>query len=173
MKNKNLEGLLQIVKNLPQEPGVYQYFDSEETIIYVGKAKNLKKRVSSYFTSSAQHTKKVKALVAKIVDIKVIIVDTELDALLLENNLIKKYQPHYNILLKDDKDFAWICIKKEPFPRLFSTRFVVKDGSQYFGPYANYKVIANMLNLIRDLYPRRTCDLLLTPKNIEAKKFKA
>src|SRR5262245_59032508 len=122
------------LKTLPNSPGIYQYFDKNETIIYVGKAKDLKKRVSSYFVK-AHDNAKTRVLVSKIADIKYMVVDTELDALLLENNLIKKYQPGYNILLKDDKTYPWICIKNEEFPRVFSTRRVVKDGSKYYGPY--------------------------------------
>ena len=137
------------LKTLPNQPGVYQYFDAEGTIIYVGKAKNLKKRVSSYFTKTHDNGK-TRVLVKKIATIKHIVVDTETDALLLENNLIKKYQPRYNVMLKDDKSYPWICIKNERFPRVFSTRRVVKDGSEYFGPYTSMKTVSTLLDLILD-----------------------
>ncbi|MDP1745779.1 MAG: excinuclease ABC subunit UvrC [Bacteroidota bacterium] len=160
-----------ILRTLPDNPGVYQYYDVEGKIIYVGKAKNLKKRVLSYFKD--QHDSgKTMVLVKKIVDIKYIIVDTEIDALLLENNLIKKYQPRYNVLLKDDKTYPWICIKKEPFPRVFTTRIVVKDGSTYFGPYASGRVMHMVLDLIKQLYKLRNCNLKLDDKSIAANKFK-
>lgn len=160
-----------ILRTLPDNPGVYQYYDAEGKIIYVGKAKNLKKRVLSYFKD--QHDSgKTMVLVKKIVDIKYIIVDTEIDALLLENNLIKKYQPRYNVLLKDDKTYPWICIKKEPFPRVFTTRIVVKDGSTYFGPYASGRVMHMVLDLIKQLYKLRNCNLKLDDKSIAANKFK-
>jgi len=161
-----------IVKDLPDKPGVYQYYDKEGKLLYVGKAKNLKKRVSSYFTRDGSLTGKVKILVQKIEDIRFIVVDTELDALLLENNLIKKYQPRYNVMLKDDKTYPWICIKNEPFPRIFPTRSLVKDGSEYFGPYASGKMMHTVLDLIRQLYPLRTCSLNLSETNIRQKKFK-
>ncbi len=157
---------------LPGKPGIYQYFDKDGKIIYIGKAKNLKKRVSSYFNKEASTSGKLRILVQKIADIKHMVVDTELDALLLENNLIKKYQPRYNVLLKDDKTFPWICIKNEPFPRIFSTRNVYKDGSTYFGPYASVKMMNTLLEMIRQLYPLRNCNYKLTPENIAAKKFK-
>ena len=160
-----------ILQSLPGKPGVYQYFDKQEKILYVGKAKDLKKRVSSYFTKT-HDSAKVRVMVGKIEDIRVIEVETELDALLLENNLIKEHQPRYNILLRDDKTYPWLCIKKEPFPRIFSTRNRVQDGSEYFGPYASGKVLKNMLDLIRHLYPIRTCSLNLSKANIEAGKFK-
>ena len=128
------------LKTLPNLPGVYQYYDANDTIIYVGKAKNLKKRVSSYFTKNHDYGK-TRVLVKKIAKIKHIVVDTETDALLLENNLIKKYQPRYNVMLKDDKSYPWICIKKERFPRVFQTRRLIKDGSDYFGPYTNIKTV--------------------------------
>lgn len=161
-----------IVKDLPDKPGVYQYYDKDGKLLYVGKAKNLKKRVSSYFTRDGSLTGKVKILVQKIADIRFIVVDTELDALLLENNLIKKYQPRYNVMLKDDKTYPWICIKNEPFPRLLSTRNYVKDGSDYFGPYASGKMMHTLLDLIRQLYPLRTCSLNLSETNIRQKKYK-
>jgi len=159
------------LKSLPTSPGVYQYFDITGTIIYVGKAKNLKSRVSSYFNKNQENGKTI-MLVKRIVDIQYIVVDTENDALLLENNLIKKYQPKYNIQLKDDKTYPWICIKKEPFPRIFSTRRLVRDGSQYFGPYTNVKVLNTLLILLKELFPIRNCSFDLSPKNIEQKKFK-
>jgi excinuclease ABC subunit C len=161
-----------ILRTLPDNPGVYQYFDAEGKIIYVGKAKNLKKRVSSYFNKDQHDNGKTQVLVRKIEDIKYIIVDTELDALLLENNLIKKYQPRYNVLLKDDKTYPWICIKNERFPRVFTTRNIVKDGSTYFGPYANGKVMHTVLDLIKQLYTLRNCNLNLSNENIKAGKFK-
>ncbi|MCD6180279.1 MAG: excinuclease ABC subunit C [Bacteroidales bacterium] len=160
------------IRSLPQSPGVYQYFDTEDKIIYVGKAKNLKKRVASYFNKEKSASGKLRVLVSKIVRIEFMVVDTELDALLLENNLIKKYQPRYNILLKDDKTFPWICIKNEPFPRIFSTRNIIKDGSEYFGPYASVKMMNTVLYLVHQLYPIRSCKLQLTKQNIAAKKFK-
>lgn len=160
-----------ILKVLPNKPGIYQYFDKNEKIIYVGKAKNLKKRVSSYFTKTHDNAK-THVLVKKIVDIKTIITETEFDALLLENNLIKEYQPRYNINLKDDKTYPWICIKKERFPRIFSTRNPIKDGSEYFGPYASVKVMKTVLDLIRQLYHIRTCKLNLSADNINAGKYR-
>ena len=161
-----------IVNHLPQKPGVYQFLNDQGKIIYVGKAKNLKKRVSSYFAKINSISGKVQMLVRKIADIKYIVVETEQDALLLENNLIKKYQPHYNVALKDDKTFPWICIRNELFPRVFPTRNIVRDGSQYFGPYANVRLMNILLDLIRQLYPLRNCSLNLTEKNISAGKFK-
>ena len=159
------------VKTLPNEPGVYQYFDKNEVIIYIGKAKNLKKRVSSYF-SKTHDNGKTKVLVTKIVSIKHIVVATETDALLLENNLIKKHKPRYNILLKDDKTYPWICIKKERFPRVFMTRRVIKDGSEYFGPYTSIKTVRILLDLIKELYPLRTCTYDLSHQNINEGKYK-
>ena len=161
-----------IIRTLPDNPGVYQYFDVDGKIIYVGKAKNLKKRVSSYFNKDQYENGKTQVLVKKISDIKFIIVDTEIDALLLENNLIKKYQPRYNVLLKDDKTYPWICIKNERFPRVFSTRIVVKDGSSYFGPYASVRVMNMVLDLIKQLYKLRNCNLKLEDSAIKANKFK-
>lgn len=154
-----------LVSNLPSQPGVYQYFDNSGTIIYVGKAKNLKKRVSSYF-NKRQDNAKTRILVRKIVDIKHIIVDTETDALLLENSLIKKYQPRYNILLKDDKTYPWIYIKNERFPRVAYTRKMVKDGSLYFGPYTSVFMVKTLLAMIKKLFPLRTCNHQLSQKNI-------
>ncbi|MBE7692175.1 excinuclease ABC subunit UvrC [Tenacibaculum finnmarkense] len=159
------------LKTLPTSPGVYQYFDNDEVIIYVGKAKNLKKRVSSYFTKTHENGK-TRILVKKIARIEHIVVSTETDALLLENNLIKKYKPRYNILLKDDKSYPWLCIKKERFPRVFSTRRVVKDGSEYFGPYTNIKMVQSLLSLIKELYPLRTCTYDLSEQKIASYKYK-
>ncbi|MBC7861882.1 MAG: excinuclease ABC subunit UvrC [Bacteroidia bacterium] len=161
------------LRSLPEEPGVYQYYDDEGRILYVGKAKNLKKRVTSYFTKDHYESSRIRLLVKKISDIKTIIVKNEMDALLLENNLIKELLPRYNVLLKDDKTYPWICIKKENFPRIFPTRNVIKDGSEYFGPYASIKSMYAMLDIIRQLFPIRTCNLALTQKNIEAKKFRS
>ncbi|WP_298221480.1 excinuclease ABC subunit UvrC [Flavobacterium sp.] len=168
MQNPSLE--LQI-QSLPDGPGVYQYYDKEDKILYVGKAKNLKKRVSSYF-NKVHDTAKTNVLVKKIVNIKHIVVPTESDALLLENNLIKKLQPRYNVLLRDDKTYPWLCIKKEPFPRVFSTRRMIKDGSEYFGPYTSFKTVWTILDLIKELYPLRTCNYDLNEKNIANHKFK-
>jgi len=170
MSQKSDELILKI-KSLPASPGVYQYFDATGTIIYVGKAKNLKNRVSSYFNKNQDNGKTI-LLVKRIVDLHYIVVETENDALLLENNLIKKYQPKYNIQLKDDKTYPWICIKKEPFPRVFSTRRVVKDGSLYFGPYTNVKVLNTLLTLLKELFPIRNCSFDLSPKNIAQRKFR-
>jgi excinuclease ABC subunit C len=166
-----LEKLSIIVRSLPDKPGVYRFFNQENTIIYVGKAKSLKKRVASYFNKESSRPGKVRVLVSHIHDIKTTVVDTETDALLLENNLIKKYQPRYNIQLKDDKTFPWICIKNEPFPRVFPTRNPVKDGSEYFGPFANVKMMNTLLDLMRQLYPLRTCKYNLSKQNIVAGKF--
>ncbi len=165
------EKLAAIVKRLPSKPGVYQYFDENEKIIYVGKAKSLKSRVSSYFNKDQQHGAKISLLVRRIANIEVVVVESEIDALLLENNLIKKYQPRYNVLMKDDKTYPWICLKNEPFPRVFSTRHIIRDGSQYFGPYASGKMMHTVLDLIRQLFPLRTCKLNLSETNIKAGKF--
>jgi excinuclease ABC subunit C len=159
------------LKTLPDSPGVYQYYDKNEDVIYVGKAKNLKKRVTSYFTKNHENAK-TRILVKQIVDIKHIVVDTETDALLLENNLIKKYKPKYNILLKDDKTYPWICIKKERFPRVFMTRRYIKDGSEYFGPYTNIKTVRVLLDLIKELYSIRTCSYDLSQQKINEGKYK-
>lgn len=159
------------LKTLPDLPGVYQYFDKDGKILYVGKAKNLKKRVSSYFNKHHDYGK-TRVLVKKITNIKHIVVDTETDALLLENNLIKKYQPRYNVMLKDDKSYPWICVKKERFPRVFSTRRVIRDGSEYFGPYTSMKTVSTLLELIRGLFLLRTCNYDLSQDKIEADKYK-
>lgn len=161
----------EIVLSLPESPGVYQYFNSKSEIIYVGKAVNLKRRVSSYF-NKFQESVKVRVLVKQITDIKYIVVPTEQDALLLENSLIKKHQPRYNILLKDDKTYPWICVKNEPFPRIFKTRNVVKDGSSYYGPYTYHPAMKTVLELVHNLYQLRTCKLNLTKEGIEQGRFK-
>ncbi|MEL1247058.1 excinuclease ABC subunit UvrC [Flavobacterium helocola] len=159
------------IQTLPDNPGVYQYYDKDGKILYVGKAKNLKKRVQSYFTKNHDNYK-TSVLVKKIVAIKHIVVPTETDALLLENNLIKKLQPRYNVLLRDDKTYPWICIKNERFPRIFSTRKMIKDGSEYFGPYTSFKTVHTILDLIKELYPLRTCNYDLSKANIDSGKFK-
>ncbi|WP_369998557.1 excinuclease ABC subunit UvrC [Winogradskyella sp.] len=159
------------IKTLPNQPGVYQYFDMDDKLIYVGKAKNIKKRVSSYFTKQHDYGK-TRVLVKKIASIKHIVVETENDALLLENNLIKKYQPKYNVMLKDDKSYPWICIKNERFPRIFPTRRVIKDGSEYFGPYTSMKTVKTLLGLIKGLYQLRTCNYDLAEEKIQAGKYK-
>lgn len=159
-----------IVSNLPDSPGIYQYLNAEGTIIYVGKAKNLKRRVSSYF--NREHPSgKTRLLVSKIADIRYIVVNTEEDALLLENNLIKKYKPRYNVLLKDDKSYPSICVSNEYFPRIFKTRNIVRNGSSYYGPYSHIPSMNALLELIKKLYPIRTCRHALTPENIRAGKF--
>ncbi len=163
--------LRSIVMNLPETPGIYQYLDSEGTIIYVGKAKNLKRRVYSYFAKEHE-SRKTRVLVTRIADIRYIVVNTEEDALLLENSLIKKYRPRYNVLLKDDKSYPSICVSNEYFPRVFKTRKLIRDGSTYFGPYSHVPSMMAMLELIKRLYPLRTCNLALTPENIAAGKFK-
>lgn len=158
------------LKTLPNAPGVYQYFDGDGTILYVGKAKNLKKRVASYFTKTHENGK-TRVLVKKIVNIKHIVVETETDALLLENNLIKKHQPRYNVMLKDDKSYPWICIKNERFSRVFSTRRIIKDGSEYFGPYTSMKTVLTLLDLIKGLYQLRNCNYDLSEEKIQAGKY--
>lgn len=169
---KNQDHIKSILQTLPDKPGIYQYFDEKGSIIYIGKAKNLKKRVSSYFNKDTFEQGKTGVLVRKIADIRFMIVDTEMDALLLENNLIKKYQPRYNVMLKDDKTYPWICIKNEAFPRIFPTRHVLKDGSQYFGPYASVRMMNTLLELIRQLYQIRNCKLNLTESKIKTEKYK-
>ncbi|MBN2519919.1 MAG: excinuclease ABC subunit UvrC [Bacteroidales bacterium] len=159
------------IASLPNLPGVYQYYDSSGKVIYVGKAKYLKKRVSSYFNRIPENGK-TRVLIKNICDLQHIVVDTEEDALLLENNLIKKYQPRYNVLLKDDKSFPWIVIKNEPYPRVMQTRHLIRDGSFYFGPYTSGYMVKTLLELFRQLYPLRTCKHSLTLKNIQARKFK-
>lgn len=159
------------LKNLPEKSGVYRYYNAEGAIIYVGKAKNLKRRVSSYFNKE-QESPKTRVLVSKIHDIRFTVTDSEYDALLLENNLIKKYQPRYNILLKDDKTYPWICIKNERFPRIFPTRKRISDGSQYFGPYSSVKTMNLLLDILHNLFPFRSCKLQLSPENIAKDKFR-
>tara|TARA_R110000765_G_scaffold371883_1_gene462197 strand:+ start:583 stop:2379 length:1797 start_codon:yes stop_codon:yes gene_type:complete len=159
------------LKTLPNSPGVYQYYDKTGRLLYVGKAKNLKKRVSSYFNKK-HDSARTHVLVKKIVEIKHIVVNSETDALLLENNLIKKYQPRYNVMLKDDKSYPWICIKKERFPRVFPTRRLIKDGSEYYGPYTSMKTVHTLLDLIKGLYPLRTCNYDLSEEKIDAGKYK-
>jgi excinuclease ABC subunit C len=164
------ENIQTIIRALPESPGVYQYYDIDKKLLYVGKAKNLKKRVFSYF-SKEHDSNRLRIMVGKIRDVQYIVVKTELDALLLENNLIKKHQPRYNINLRDDKTYPWICIKNEAFPSMFATRNVIKDGSEYFGPYASVQVMRTMMDLIRQLYPLRTCRLVLSEENINKNKF--
>ena len=159
------------LKTLPSEPGVYRYYDKKGEILYVGKAKNLKNRVLSYFSKS-QIGYKTRMMVSKIVRLETTVVNSEYDALLLENNLIKEYQPFYNILLKDDKSYPWICIKKEPFPRIFLTRNVIKDGSEYYGPYAKVKQAKTLIEVIKNIYKLRTCSLNLAPEKIKEGKYK-
>ncbi len=171
--NKNRkEKFKSILSVLPDSPGVYQFFNSSDEIIYVGKAKNLKKRVSSYFTKDHYENNKLKVLISKIDRIEYIVVQTESDAFLLENNLIKKHHPRYNVMLKDDKTYPWICVKNEQFPRVFYTRNVINDGSSYFGPYTSVHMVKLMLDLIRRLYPLRNCKLNLSKENVEKKKYK-
>ncbi|TSE08026.1 excinuclease ABC subunit UvrC [Aquimarina algiphila] len=159
------------IKILPTGPGVYQYYDKDDKLLYVGKAKNLKKRVSSYFNKNHDNYK-TKVLVKKIHSIRHIVVETETDALLLENNLIKKHQPRFNVMLKDDKTYPWICIKKERFPRIFPTRNLIKDGSEYYGPYTNFKTVNTLLDLIKGLYQLRTCNYDLSQEKINNGKYK-
>lgn len=171
INTKEISPLKQIVLSLPESPGIYQYLNEKEEIIYVGKAKNLKRRVSSYFNKEQQSVK-TKVLVKQIHDIKYIVVENEQDALLLENSLIKKFQPRYNILLKDGKTYPWICIKNEFFPRVFKTRNLVKDGSKYYGPYTYGPAIKTILELIEQIFPLRTCKLDLTSESIHRKNYK-
>lgn len=160
------------LSKIPHKPGVYQFINADGEIIYVGKAKDLRKRVASYFNRNTYDSAKLRVLIAKTEDVKHIVVNTESDALLLENNLIKRYKPKYNILLKDDKTYPWICIKNEPFPRVFTTRRLVEDGSKYFGPYTSGLLLKTILDLVRSIYPLRTCSLPLTNDNISKGKFK-
>ena len=164
--------LKQTIRSLPETPGIYKYFDAEGNLMYIGKAKNLKKRVTSYFTKTHHENKKTAVLVSKIFDLQYTLVDTEIDALLLENSLIKKFQPKFNINLKDDKTYPFICIKKERFPRIFYTRQHINDGSEYFGPYANGTMMHTVFEVIKVLFPLRTCNLNLSEENIKAQKFK-
>jgi excinuclease ABC subunit C len=168
----NINGeLLEKIKTLPDNPGIYKYLDKSGKVIYVGKAKNIKKRVNSYFVKN-HSTFKLHLLVKKIANVEYIVVDTESDALLLENVLIKKLQPKYNVMLKDDKTYPWLCIKNERFPRVFYTRRKINDGSEYFGPFTSLYMIKTLLNLVRQLYPIRTCNLVLSETNIDLGKFK-
>jgi excinuclease ABC subunit C len=171
MEEINNPHLKQLILSLPETPGVYQYFNQKNEIIYVGKAKNLKRRVASYF-NKIHDSVKTHILVKQIVDIKYIVVASEQDALLLENSLIKKHQPRYNILLKDDKTYPSICLKNEHFPRIFKTRNIIKDGSKYFGPYTYFPAMKTVLELVHNIYQLRTCNLNLTPETIRQKKFK-
>jgi excinuclease ABC subunit C len=166
------EKFKEVFDMLPDQPGIYKYFDKNGKIIYIGKAKNLKNRVSSYFNKQQHENAKTAVLVKQIQAIDFTVVDTEIDALLLENSLIKEFQPRYNIALKDDKTYPYICVTKERFPRVLSTRRLVRDGSSYYGPYPNVKVLYIVLDLIKQLFPLRTCTLNLSEKNIEAGKFK-
>ena len=159
-----------ILSTIPNKPGVYRYFDKDGTLIYVGKAKNLKRRVSSYFNK--EQTGKTRVLVSRIADIKFIVVESESEALLLENNLIKQYKPRYNIMLKDDKTYPWICIKKEPYPRVFLTRRKLNDGSDYFGPYPSVRTAHVLLDLLRQVYPIRSCKTTLVPQQVEKGKYR-
>ena len=169
---KNVDILQHKIKNSPNKPGVYQFFDKDNNIIYVGKAKNLKKRISSYFNKENTASGRLALLIRKISEIKYIVVDSEVDALLLENNLIKKHQPRYNVMLKDDKSYPWICLKNESFPRVFLCRNPEKDRSEYFGPYTSVRMIKTLLGLIKQLYPLRNCRHNLSKENIKKKKFK-
>lgn len=166
------ESLSEQVAALPHKPGVYRFYDKTDTIIYVGKAKDLRKRVSSYFNRDRYESGKTAMLVRKIVSVKHIVVSNEYEALLLENSMIKEHQPKYNIQLRDDKTYPWICIKKERFPRIFPTRNVIKDGSEYFGPYANVKKMKGVLEIVQKIHKVRTCNLALTDQNIQNGKFK-
>ncbi|MCB0428923.1 MAG: excinuclease ABC subunit C [Flavobacteriales bacterium] len=170
MKEKSHK-LAEIVSELPHKPGIYQFMDDQGKIIYIGKARDIRKRVQSYFTKHFDN-RKTAVLVSRIADIHYMVVETEFDAFLLENSLIKKYQPRYNIKLRDDKSFPWICIRNERFPRIYGMRNPVQDGSEYFGPYANVKVMNTLLELVTKLYPIRNCTLALTEENIEKKKFR-
>ena len=166
-----LEKIKKEIRSFPDKPGVYQYYNAKEEIIYVGKAKNLKKRVSSYF-NKIHDSGKTNVLVKNIASIRYIVVDTEEDALLLENNLIKRYQPRYNVLLKDGKTYPSICITNEPFPRVFKTRNIIRNGSQYFGPYSSNYAINTLIEFIHQIFPIRTCKLFLSKENIQNGKFK-
>ncbi len=161
-----------IIASLPDSPGIYKYFDKDGTLIYIGKAKSLKKRVSSYFNKNQHENRKTAIMVSRIVDLQFTLVETEIDALLLENSLIKKFLPKYNINLRDDKTYPFICIKNERFPRIFSTRLHIKDGSEYFGPYASGGMMYTILDFIKSIYPLRNCNFQLSEKNISAHKFK-
>lgn len=172
VENPNIDYLKSLIEVIPEKPGIYQFINNQGEILYIGKARNLKKRVSSYFTKNKIINNKLKILIRKIAEIKHFVVSDESDALLLENNLIKKFQPRYNVLLKDDKTFPWICVKNEAFPRVFITRNVIRDGSVYYGPYTSVTMVKTMLELIRQLFPLRNCKLNLTEENINKKNFK-
>ncbi|MCO5231778.1 MAG: excinuclease ABC subunit UvrC [Chitinophagales bacterium] len=172
MEEKLLPKIADVVNALPEMPGVYRYYDKEGKLLYIGKAKNLKKRVASYFNRDQQQSAKTRLLVKKIADIQHNVVNTERDALLLENALIKQYQPKYNIALKDDKSYPFIKITNEHFPKVFFTRQYIKDGSEYYGPYTSLHYVRALMDLIKQIYPIRSCDLNLSPKNIQAKKFR-
>jgi len=172
IENLHINYLKSLVEIIPEKPGIYQFINKQGDILYIGKARNLKKRVSSYFTRGRFENNKLKILVRKVADIKHFIVSDESDALLLENNMIKKYQPRYNVMLKDDKTFPWICVKNEAFPRVFLTRNVIRDGSVYYGPYTSVNMVKTLLELVRQLFPLRNCKLNLTEENIKNKKFK-
>jgi len=169
--NKHIDYLKSVIALLPDLPGIYQYFDDGNTVIYIGKAKNLKRRVSSYFNKTPEN-RKTAMLVRNIADIKHMVVDSEEDALLLENNLIKKYQPRYNIRLKDDKTYPWICIKNERFPRVFKTRTVIRDGSEYFGPFTSWLTVSTLFDLFKRIYKLRSCNYNLSNENVLKRKFK-
>ncbi|MDR1130675.1 MAG: excinuclease ABC subunit UvrC, partial [Prevotellaceae bacterium] len=171
MQSEEKDKIKEIVRLLPNGPGVYQFFDASGKIIYVGKAKNLRKRVLSYFLTKAENDRKLQIMVKKIVDVQHTVTMSESDALLLENNMIKKYQPRYNVLLKDDKTYPWICITNERFPRMLLTRKKIKDGLKYFGPYTSVSTVKILLDLIRHIYPIRTCRLSLSPEAIAVKKY--
>lgn len=171
MSDQNIRSIKEQVAALPLSPGVYQFVDKNGTIIYVGKAKSLRRRVSSYFIQNREHTAKVKVLVRQVVEIRHIVVDSETDALLLENSLIKSLQPRYNILLKDDKSYPWLVVRREPFPRVQSTRHLLRDGSQYFGPYGSVSMQHSVLEFIREVIPLRTCSLNLSPEAVARGKY--
>ncbi len=166
------EKLRDLIRNMPQQPGVYRYYDADGVLLYIGKARNLLKRVASYFVNKADHTHRIRVMVSRIRNIEFTVVNTEYEALLLENSLIKKYQPRYNVNLKDDKTYPWIVIRNERFPRVYATRNPVKDGSEYYGPYANVGVMKSILDMLRKLFMTRSCNLNLTPENIAAGKFR-
>ena len=169
LESKHLENIL---KSLPTSAGVYRFLDREGTVIYVGKAKNLKNRVQSYFKNDLSHSPKTRLLVKKIHDIKLVVVESENEALLLENNFIKQYKPRYNILLKDDKTYPWFCISNEEYPRVFTTRNKKRDGSLYFGPYPNGKLLKELQDLIGKLYPYRRCKIPMTEEGVFKNKYK-
>ena len=169
--NRNIDHLRSLLTLLPDLPGIYQYFDNTGMVIYIGKAKSLKKRVASYFNKTPEN-RKTALLVRNIADIRHMVVDSEEDALLLENNLIKKYRPRYNIRLKDDKTYPWLCIKNERFPRVFKTRQVIRDGSEYFGPFTSWITVSTLLELFKKLYKLRTCNYLLSEENVQRGKYR-